>query len=79
MSHNIGDFRFCTGITCVNGKYIEASDWYFATAKQTGGVQINIHDDNVKTFIAALYNVLFSPDLCDQLFSVIALTNSGHT
>ena len=60
-------------------KYIEAADWYFATSKQTGEVQINIHDDNLKTFIAALYNVLFSPDLCYQIFSIINLMNLGYT
>ena len=36
-------------------------------------------DDNRKTFIATLYNVLLSPDLCDKLFSIITLMNSGPT
>ena len=36
-------------------------------------------DNNGKTFVATLYNVLFSPDLCDRLFSVIILMNAGHT
>ena len=36
-------------------------------------------DDNGKTFIATLYNVILAPDLCDGLFSIIALMNSGHT
>ena len=36
-------------------------------------------DDNEKTFIATLYNVLLAPDLCDRLFSIITLINSGHT
>ena len=36
-------------------------------------------DDNGKTFIANLYNVLLAPDLCDRLFSIIALLNAGHT
>ena len=31
------------------------------------------------TFIATLYNVLLAPDLCDRLFSIITLMNSGHT
>ena len=36
-------------------------------------------DDNGKTFIATLYNVLLAPDLCDRLFSIITLMNAGHT
>ena len=35
-------------------------------------------DDNGETFIATLYNVLLAPDLCDRLFSIITLMNSGH-
>ena len=35
--------------------------------------------DNGKTFVATLYNVLLAPDLCDRLFSIITLTNAGHT
>ena len=36
-------------------------------------------DDNGKTFIATLYNVLFAPDLCNRIFSIIMLMNAGHT
>ena len=36
-------------------------------------------DDNGKTFITTLYNVLLAPDLCDRLFSIITLMNAGHT
>ena len=36
-------------------------------------------DDNGNTFIAKLHNVLLAPDLCDRLFSIIMLMNSGHT
>ena len=36
-------------------------------------------DDNGKTFIVTLYNVLLAPDLCDRLFSIITLMNAGHT
>ena len=35
-------------------------------------------DNNGKTFIATLYNVLLAPDLCDRLFSIITLMNVGH-
>ena len=35
-------------------------------------------DDNGKTSIATLYNVLLASDLCDSLFSIIKLTNAGN-
>ena len=36
-------------------------------------------NNNGKTFIATLYNVLLEPDLFDRLFSIITLMNSEHT
>ena len=36
-------------------------------------------DDNRKTFVATLYNVLLAPELCDRLFSIITLMNAVHT
>ena len=36
-------------------------------------------DNNRKTFIATLYNVLLSPGICDRLFSIIPLINAGYT
>ena len=36
-------------------------------------------DDNGKTFIATLFNVILAPDLCDRLFPIITLMNAGHT
>ena len=35
-------------------------------------------DDNRDTFIETLHNVLLEPDLCDRLFLIITLINSGH-
>ena len=35
-------------------------------------------ENNVKKFIATLYNVLLAPELCEGLFSIITLMNSGH-
>ena len=46
-------------------KYIEVEDGNFVTAKQTGKFQIKMRDDNGKPLIDTLYNVVFSPDLCD--------------
>ena len=36
-------------------------------------------DNNGDPFIATLHNVVLAPDLCDRLFSIIALINLGHT
>ena len=60
-------------------KFIEVADEHHVTAKQKGSVRIQMFDDNGETFIATLYNVLLAPDLCDRLFSIITLINSGHT
>ena len=54
-------------------------DGHHVTAKQKGQVQIQMCDDNGKTFIATLYNVLLAPDLRDRLFSIITLMNAGNT
>ena len=66
---------FILGSFLETDKYIEVADGNFVTVKQTGKVQTEIRDDNGKPFIATLYNVLFSPDSCDQLFSIITLMN----
>ena len=36
-------------------------------------------DNNGKTFIATVYNVLLAPELCDRLFSIITLLNALNT
>ena len=59
-------------------KHIEVADRHHVTAKQKGQVQIKGCDNNGDPFIATLHNVLLAPDLCDILFSIIALMNSGH-
>ena len=60
-------------------KYIEVADGNHVTAKQKSQVRMQICDDNGKTFIATLYNVPLSPDLCDSLSSIIKLINAGNT
>ena len=60
-------------------KYIEVSDGHHVTEKQRGQVQIQMCDDNGKTFVATLYNVLLAPDLCDGLFSIVTLMNAVYT
>ena len=59
-------------------KFIEVADRHHVTAKQKGSVRIQMCNDNRKTFVATLYNVLLAPDLCDRLFSIIMLMNAGH-
>ena len=56
-------------------KYIEVADGHHVTAKQKGQVRIQMCDDNRNPFITTLHNVLLAPDLCDRLFSIIALMN----
>ena len=60
-------------------KYIEVADRHHVTEKQKGQVQIQMCNDNGKSFIAKLHNVLLAPDLRDRLFSIIPLINAGHT
>ena len=70
---------FISGLLEDTDKYIEVADRNHVTAKQNGQVRIKMCDDNRKTFIATLYNVLLAPDLCDRLFSIITLMNAVHT
>ena len=70
---------FISGSLEDTDKYIEVVDRHHVTEKQKDQVQIQICDNNGKPFIATLYNVLLAPDLCNRLFSIITLMNSGHT
>ena len=47
-------------------KLIEVADGHHITVKQKGSVRIKMCDDNGKSFITTLYNVLSAPDLCDR-------------
>ena len=49
-------------------KYIEVVDGHHVTEKQKGQVQIKMCDDNGKTIIAKLYNVLLAPDYTTGYF-----------
>ena len=59
-------------------KHIKVSDRHHITAKQKRQVRIKFGDNNRDPFIATQHNVLLLPDLCDKLFSIITLMNSGH-
>ena len=76
MTPEISDF--VPGSLEDTDKYIEVADGHHVTAKQKGQVQIKMCNDNGKTFIATLYNVLLAPDLSDRLFSIIMVMNAGH-
>ena len=60
-------------------KFIEVADRHHVMEKQKGSVRIQMCNNNGKTFIETLYNVLLAPDLCERLFSIITLMNAGHT
>ena len=60
-------------------KFIEVAGRHHVTAKQKGSVQIQMCYNNGKKFIAIIYNVLLSLDLCNRLFSINMLMNAGHT
>ena len=77
MTPEITDF--IPGLLEDTDKSIEVADGHHVTAKQKGSVRIQMCDDNGKTFVATLYNVLLAPGLCDRLFSIITLMNAGHT
>ena len=70
---------FIPGSFVETDKYIKVADDNLDIAKQTGQFKIEMCDSNGKPFIAMLYKVLFASELSDQLFSIIALINSGHT
>ena len=76
MTPEVSDF--ITGSLEDTDKYIGVTDGHHVTAKQKGQVQIKMCDNNGDTFIATLQNVLLAPDLCDGLFYIITLMNSGH-
>ena len=70
---------FITGSLEDTDKHIEVADGHHITAKQKGQVQIKICDDHGDPFVAMLHNVLLAPKLCNKIFSIIILMNSGHT
>ena len=45
--------------------------------KKRGQVRTKICDDSRDPFIATLHNIILAPYLCDKVFSIIALINSG--
>ena len=59
-------------------KHIEVADVHHFLAKQKIQVQLRMCDNNGDPFIATLHNVLLAPDLCNRVFSIILLMNSGH-
>ena len=70
---------FIAGLLEDTDKYIEVSDGHHVTAKQKGQVQIKMCNHNRNPFIATTQNKRLAPDLCNRLFSIIILMNSGHT
>ena len=60
-------------------KHIEVADRHHVTATQKGQEQIKMCDNNWDPFISTLHNALLALDLCNRLFSIITLINSGYT
>ena len=60
-------------------KHIEVSVKHHVTATQKVQVRIKMCDDHGDPFITTLHKVILAPDLCNGLFSIIKLLNSGHT
>ena len=77
MTPEVSDF--IPGSLYDTDKHIEVADGHLVTAKQKGQVRIKMCDNNRYPFIATLHNVFLAPELCDRLFSIITLINSGHT
>ena len=59
-------------------KHIKVANGHHVMAKKKLQVQIKMCNDNRDTLIATLYNELLAPDLCNGLFLIITLMNSGH-
>ena len=69
---------FIPGSLEYTDKHIEVADRHHVMVKQKLQAQIKICDNNGNTFIETLHNLLWAPDLCDRLFSIITLINLGH-
>ena len=59
-------------------KYIEVADGHYVTAKQKGQIQVRMCDDNRDPFISRFHHVLLAIHLCNRLFFIIKLMNSGN-
>ena len=60
MTPEISDFIM--GSLVETDKYIEVSDGNFVKSKQTGKVQIEMHDENGKLLFTTLCNLVLAPD-----------------
>ena len=78
--HMAPDFSyFIPGLLEYTDKHIEVADGHNVTPKQKGQVRIKMCNNNGDPFIENLLNIILAPNLCDRLFSIITLMNSGHT
>ena len=59
-------------------KHIEVANGHHVIAKKVQA-QIKMCDNDGDTFITTLHNILLAPDLCDGLFLIITLLNTGNT
>ena len=75
MPHDTRVSGFIPGSLEDTNKHIEVVDRHHVTEKQKVQVRIKVCPNNRDPFIATLHNVILVPDLCNGLFSIIALIN----
>ena len=80
MSYDTSGFGFfIPGSLEDTYKKIAVMDGHYVPEKQKGQVKIKMCDNNRNIFITTLHNVLLALGICDGLFLIITLINSGHT
>ena len=75
MTPEISDFISFSLVKQINILKLQMGFFHRKTNRISSNKTSN---NNNKPFIAVLYNVIFAPDLCDWLFSIIMLMNLVH-
>ena len=77
MTSQVSDF--IPGSLEDTDKYIEVMDGIYVTENQKVQVQMKMCDDNGNPFSMTLHNIIFVPDICNRLLSIITLMNLRYT
>ena len=77
MTPEISDF--IPGSLKDTNKYIKLLDGHHVTAGKKRQIRIKMCNNNGHPFKTTLHNILLAQELCDMLFSITTLMNSGHT
>ena len=67
VPYDAGSYGFHSRSLEDTDKYIEVADVHHVTVKQKGSARIQMCNDNGKTFVATLYNVILALDICDRI------------